>query len=150
MLEYEIAAMYGFIDGTINATAYFKEIPENFVVPCVFYPTPEQSGAAFSTSKHATDFTMYVKFMAKDTMEAYSLASAVMKNLVENRLKVLLVDENGKPTGKRFQIKEPVIRKVDSGVYQMQVSWRRYSLYNKDAVTMAQSFFMNGKTVPNK
>lgn len=147
MLEYEIAAIYYFIAGTIKATPYFKEIPIDFMVPCVFYPTPEQTGGVFSVSKYKTDFVMYIKFMAKDTLEAYSMASKVLQELMKNKRKVPLVDETGKKTGKKFQINNPVARKVDTGVYQMEVSWKRYTLYTADIMTKAQELFFNGTPV---
>lgn len=147
MLEYEIAAIYYFIASTIKATPYFEKVPKNFMVPCVFYPTPEQSGGVFSVSKYKTDFVMYIKFMAKDTMEAYSMASKVMQELMKNKRKVPLVDETGNKTGKRFQINNPVVRKVDNGVYQMEVSWKRYTSYTADVMTKAQEFFFNGTPV---
>ena len=150
MLEYEIAAIYYFIDSTIKATSYFKEVPHNFMVPCVFYPTPEQSGGVFSVSKYKTDFVMYIKFMAKDTLEAYSMASKVMQELMKNKRKVPLVDEKGKSIRKNFQINNPVIRKVDNGVYQMEVSWKRYTSYNANIVAKAQEFFFNGVPVSEK
>ena len=150
MLEYEVAAIYYFIAGTLKATPYFKEVPKDFMVPCVFYPTPEQTGGVFSVSKYKTDFVMYIKFMAKDTLEAYSMASKVLQELMKNKRKVPLVDETGKKTGKNFQINNPVARKVDTGVYQMEVSWKRYTSYNANVVTKAQEFFFNGTPVSEK
>lgn len=147
MLEYEIAAMYYFISGIVTAKPYFEEIPKNMIVPCVFYPTPEQSGGVFSVSKYKTDFVLYIKFIAESTMKAYELANCVMQSVMKNNRKIPLVDENGKATGKRFQINPPVVRKVDNGVYQMEVSWKRYSSYNGNEVTLAKEFFFNGNPV---
>jgi len=147
MLEYEIAAIYYFIDGTITAKPYFEEVPKDLMVPCVFYPTPEQRGGVFSVSKYTTDFVMYVKFMAESTLEAYNMANNVMQSLMKNKRKVPLVDENGKRTGKNFQLNNPVVKKVDNGVYQMEVSWKRYSSYNANAMTLAREFFFNGTPV---
>lgn len=144
MLEYEIAAIYYFIADILTATPYFEEVPEDFLVPCVFYPTPEQTGGVFSVSKYKTDFVMYVKFMAQSTLDAYNMANEVMQELMRKKRKVPLVDNNGKQTRKSFQINNPVVRKVDNGVYQMEVSWKRYSSYDVDTAALAREFFLNG------
>lgn len=144
MLEYEITAIYYFIAERITATAYFEEVPENLMIPCVFYPTPEQNGGVFSASKYKTDFVMYIKFMAESTFKAYEMANAVQQSLMKKRRKVPLVNETGTKTGKNFQINNPVVRKVDNGVYQMEVSWKRYTPYETKQITKAKEFFMNG------
>ena len=55
MLEYEIAAIYYFVASVVSVHPYFEEVPEDLLVPCVFYPTPEQDTQAYSVSTYATE-----------------------------------------------------------------------------------------------
>lgn len=64
--------------------------------------------------------------------------------------KIPLVDENGKQTGKHFQLNMPEISKVDAGVYEMKVSWKRYTRYAEDAVILARRFFANGTPIDSE
>lgn len=143
MLEYEIAAIYYFIADTISATPYFEEVPEDLLIPCVFYPTPEQTGGTFSLSKYSTDFVMYIKFMAQDTFSAYSMANTVMQKLMKGKRKIPIIDLSGAKTGKSFQVNNPIVRKVDNGVYQMEVSWKRYTPYDENKAALAKEVFIN-------
>lgn len=142
-LEFEIAAIYYFIAETIKATPYFEEVPEDMLTPCVFYPPPQQIGSNFSTSAYMTDFSMYVKFMDHTNLAAYEMASAVMQRILQCRRKIPIVDDEGKATGRNITVDNPVVRKVDNGVYQMEISWKRYTMYDRESVTLAQQIFMN-------
>ena len=144
MLEFEIAAIYYFVDKQIKVKPYFEEIPMDFMVPCVFYPTPNPEAFGFSTNAYGTEFVMYVKFMARSTMDAYENGEKVLQAIMKHRRKIPLVDEKGKETGKQFQINMPKLKKIESGVYQMEISWKRYSRYEENAAVMAREFFMNG------
>lgn len=144
MLEHEIAAIYYFIAETVDAEAYFQEIPQDLIVPCVFYPAPEQTGGVFSLSKYKTDFVMYIKFMARSTMKAYEMGNSVLQKLMKENRKIPLVNERGVKTGQKFQINNPVLKGIDNGVYQMEISWVRYSEYTKNSVNRAHEFFING------
>lgn len=144
MLEHEIAAIYYFIAETVDAEPYFQEVPENLIIPCVFYPSPEQSGGVFSSSKYKTDFIMYVKFMAGSTRKAYEMGSSVLQKLMKENRKIPLVNERGVKTGKKFQINNPDLKRIDNGVYQMKISWVRYSEYTRNSVDRAHEFFING------
>lgn len=150
MLEYEIAAIYYFVASVVSAHPYFEEVPEDLLVPCVFYPTPEQDTQAYSVSAYATNFTMYIKFMDISSMKAYAMAGLVLQAMTERRNKIPLVDENGKQTGKHFQLNMPEISKVDAGVYEMKVSWKRYTRYAEDAVILARRFFTNGTPIDSE
>lgn len=147
MLEFEIAAIYYFIASVITAHPYFEEVPEDMLTPCVFYPTPDTEGSSFSTSTYGTDFVIYVKFMDAKTSDACMMASTVLQEIMRCKKKVPLVDENGEYTGKNFKVKNAIAKKIDNGVYQMEISWTRYTRYNSNAVTLAKEFFFNGNPV---
>lgn len=147
MLEFEIAAIYYFIASVIKAQPYFEEVPQDMLTPCVFYPTPNTDGDGFSLSSYSTDFVIYLKFIDATTSGACIMANDVLQAVMKNRRKILLVDENGKYIGKNFKIKNAIAKKIDNGVYQMEISWTRYARYNTEAVTLAKEFFFNGNPV---
>lgn len=144
MLEYEIAAIYYFVAGITTAQAYFEEVPMDMLVPCVFYPTPAQAASGFSVNAYRTEFAMYIKFIGHSTMAAYEMGQRVLQAVMENRRKVPLVDETGKRTGENFRVNMPKLKKVESGVYQMELSWNRHTRYGKKEIALARDIFMNG------
>lgn len=144
MLEYEIAAIYYFVDGIITAQPYFEEVPLDMLLPCVFYPTPTPAASGFSVNAYTTEFAMYVKFMDRSTLAAYEMGERVLQALMRNRRKVPLVDENGKQTGKSFRVNMPKLKKIENGVFQMELSWDRHTRYDTKEVTLARDIFVNG------
>lgn len=143
MLEFEIASIYYLVANTVQVTPYFQEVPESMLTPCVFYPVPDQTGGGFSLSAYKTDFTIYIKFFDNSTMSAYDLASKVLQRLMMQRGKVPIVDVDGNITEKRFRIGNPTLKKLDIGVVQLELSWKRYTAYEADAATKAQEIFIN-------
>lgn len=144
MLEYEIAAIYYFVDSIIAVQPYFEEVSEDMILPCVFYPTPSPTAMGFSVNAYATEFVMYVKFMDHSTMAAYEMGEKVLQAIMRNRRKVSLVDENGKLTGKRFRLNMPKLKKIENGVYQMELSWLRHTRYEAKETALARDIFING------
>lgn len=147
MLEFEIAAIYYFVAGIITAQPYFEEVPLDMLIPCVFYPTPTPAASGFSVNAYMTEFAMYVKFTANSTMEAYEMGEKVLQAIMGNRRKVPLVDESGKQTGKNFRVNMPKLKKIENGVYQMELSWNRHTRYDAKKAALARDIFMNGAPI---
>ncbi len=147
MLEYEVAAIYYFIADIISAQPYFEEVPLDMLMPCVFYPAPTPAASGFSTNAYATEFAMYIKFMDRSTMAAYEMGEKVLQAIMGNRRKVPLVDGAGKETGRNFRVNMPKLKKIEEGVFQMELSWDRHTRYDAKEVTLARDIFMNGLPV---
>ena len=147
MLEFEIAAIYYFVDGIITAQPYFEEVPLDMLTPCVFYPTPSPTAMGFSVNAYKTEFTMYIKFMDHDTLAAYEMGESVLRAIMGNRRKVPLVDADGKRTGKNFRVNMPKLKRIENGVYQMELSWNRHTRYDAREATLAKDIFMNGRPI---
>ena len=114
------------------------------LTPCVFYPTPSSTAAELSTNAYKTEFAMYIKFMDHDTLAAYGLAERVLQAIMGKRRKIPLVDEAGKQTGKHFRVNMPKLKRIENGVYQMELSWDRHTRYDAREVALARDIFMNG------
>lgn len=147
MLEYEVAAIYYYVAGLLGIKSYFDRVPENMIIPCVFYPAPEAEPDSFSTSSFATTFTMYAKVMDISNLSAAGKVSELLQSISRNRNRIPLVDENGQKTGGNFRIVGLKSGKVDEGVYQMEITWKRYTKYTEKTATLAQEFFFNGNPV---
>lgn len=147
MLECEVAAIYYFVDGVLGVKSYFNEVPEDMIIPCVFYPAPAMDPDSFSVSSFATTFTMYAKVMDINNLSAANKASEILQAVCKNRYKIPMVDENGQRTGKNFRIERLKSEKVDEGVYQLTITWKRYTSYTEKTATLAREFFFNGNPV---
>lgn len=144
MLEFEIAALYYFITGILNLPVYFDAIPEDMDIPCLFFPPPHQISGNFSTNAYATTFTLYAKVIDINNVSAGGKSSQIAHAIQKNRFKVPLVNEKGKATGKKFRIDSIETTKADENVWQIEISWKRYTAFTEKSVTLAREFFFNG------
>jgi len=90
---------------------------------------------------------MYVKFMDRDTLAAYHMAAAALNAVMANRNKIPVRDKKGRLTGGHFRVDMPKLRKIEQGVYQMELSWSRYTRYEAEDIRKAQGIFMNGAPI---
>jgi len=156
-LEVEVASIYYFIDGILSPinyngiltkiNSYFKEVPEDMLTPAVYYPLPRQDSFSWSTNAFKRPFTMYVNFFDHESTEAYMMAKNVQDAILAGRCKIPVVDENGEKTSSHFRVGFPTIDRVENGVWELQLTWDRYTQYTDAVVTMAQQYFMNGNTL---
>ena len=58
-----------------------------------------------------------------------------------------LVDEKGKRTGRNFRIDSMEATKADEGVWQIEISWKRYTRFNEKTATLAREFYFNGTPI---
>ena len=75
-----------------------------------------------------------------DNVSTGGKCSQIVHAISGNRYKVPLVDEKGKRTGNNFRIDSMEATKVDEGVWQIEISWKRYTRFNEKAATLARDF----------
>lgn len=141
VLEQEIASLIKFIlDSAGNPAPYYNEVKENFVVPSIYFPSPEidSDGETFNTYRLGYDWR--IKFFHKTTEDAHAMALTVLTALKGARNCVPLIDYEGNPTNENLRIDDPSIKKLDSGVYQLYVSFDSRRPYNDPEYVKSQKY----------
>lgn len=130
-LEPELASIAKHvIEIAVPKATYYNEIPEGFKVPCIYFPTPEISSDADTTSTYKVQYVWLLHFFHCDTPLAYDLALRVLTSIREERNLIPLYDFDGIETGKVLRIKDPRLIKLDSGVVQLEIIWDSRRPYN--------------------
>ena len=143
MLEQEIASLVHFME-PLNLIPYFEELPADFATPSVYFPVPEVDGEQFSLSTYENIFTVFIKIFDRTSMESFSLASKLLNSIQSRKKRIPLYDENGELTGKNFLIIKLNARNIDTGVTQIQISWKTHTAYDTETYTKAARFFYDG------
>ena len=131
MLETEIAALVRFMD-PLNLKTYFKELPEGFATPSVYFPPPEVSSGTHSLSAYSNVF------------------SQIEKSILGRRSRIPLYDKDGKPAGKSFRIDKVGIKNIDTGVTQVTLNWKTLTAYDDETYIKAVNFFYEGLATSKK
>ncbi len=133
-LEQEVASIISFVLAAAgNPHPYYYEVPEQFSFPAMYFPTPELTTRGETFRTYASGYAWYINVMAETTEQAHELGLAALTKLKQARNLVPLIDEAGKPTGKKLRLDDPKLRKIDSGVVQLTIEWTSRRPY--DAAT---------------
>lgn len=131
-LETEIASIIAVAQSVAGDIAYYYwSIPENFRHPALFFPQPEITTDGDTFHTYASDYAWYIKAFAETTEQAHSIALAILTALKRARNYVPLIDEEGKPTGKKLRLKDPSLKAVDAGVVQVLIEWTSRRPYDE-------------------
>ena len=124
MLDQEIISIMRFaLTHSNNPKPYYNKVPQDFVVPAVFFPQPELSSRGDTLREYALEFSWFIKFFHDTDENAYTLGFDVITEIMRKRNVVPLHDENGKLAGRGFRLKDPTYRHIADGVTQLSLSW---------------------------
>ncbi len=120
-MEQELASIFSFVLKSADSPQpYYRDIPQDFTVPSVFFPVPEIATRGDTFNTYGTEYDWYIKFFHSTTQEAYSLALKALTAIKENRNLIPLLDENGAKIG-GIRIKDPDLRIADECAVQLTV-----------------------------
>lgn len=143
VIEQEVASLIKFIlDSAGNPAPYYNEVKENFVVPSIYFPSPEINSDGETFNTYRLGYTWRVKLFHKTTEDAYAMALKALTAIRAARNLVPLIGEDGSETGELLRIEDPEIKKLDSGVYQLVISWDSRRPYNDPEFEKMQSYSM--------
>lgn len=135
MLEQEIASAIKFILDSAGApTPYYHSVPQDFLVPAVYFPAPEIISAGDTLLSYSLEYSWYVKFFHKNTEEAYAMAVKVLTALQSRKNVIPLVDDKGKLTGRGFRVSDPSLKNFDNAA-QLTIIWKSPKPYQKTSNT---------------
>lgn len=144
MLELEIASLAKLLSKETGISiVHFNNIPDGFETPCIYFPFPEIEGSTHSLSAYGVDFTEYVKIFADTTEEASEYVTKAIMYVLANGWKVPIADDNGNQTNKTFYLKQPKMKEIETGVVQVEFSWKRRTAFAKVEVDKVEQFFYN-------
>ena len=123
-LEQEAASAANFIISALgDVSLYYWEVPANFNVPAVFFPTPEIASHGDALDSYEMSYTWLVKFFHKTDGEAQNLAVTALTAIKNARNCIPLYNEDGTLEGTKFRVLDPSIKQVDRGAWQLELRW---------------------------
>ena len=143
-LEQEVASAAHFVISALDGVSpYYWEMPADFMVPAVFFPTPEIDTAGDSLDTYEMAYTWHVKLFHKTDGEAQNLAQAALVAIKNARNCLPLYNEDGSAVGKRFRVLDPSIKRVDRGAWQLELRWHSPRYFDEDEKTLARVLDFN-------
>ena len=141
MLEQELASIMNYVlDTADNPAPYYYQVPQHFMVPAVYFPTPEiiSGGETFLT--YNLDYVWYIRFFHKSAQLAYGLAFKVLTALKAGRSLVPLITPTGERTAGGIRLHDPKLKLLQDGAAQLALSWRSRRPYNAEVAQKMQHY----------
>ncbi len=144
MLENDFYSIIKFIlDNANDPAVYYHNVPENFYVPSIYFPTPEVDFKPDTLNSGSSEYRMYVMFFHSSTEDAYRLALPVYHAFCKAKRIIPEIDKSGRKV-RYMHIRDIQLYKADECAYQMRIDWvSRYS-YTREDAELARNFFLNG------
>lgn len=143
-LEQEVASIIAFaLREAGNPHPYYQELPEQFAFPAMYFPQPEivTRGETFRT--YASEYAWYINVFARTTEEAHSTCLKVLTRLKQSRNCIPILNADGSAAGKKLRLNDPSVKRVDTGVAQLTLSWISRRPYDLAEPVKMQSFHLN-------
>ena len=139
--EQEVASIIKFmLDSTNNPHPYYEKVPQSFMVPAAYFPSPEIVTDGDTINSYGMDYAMYVKFFADTSEEAYQLGRIAVMAIRGMRNMIPLVDTSLNIIKKKWlMINDPALKIIDAGVAQVTITWRsRHPYFRKHVPKMME------------
>lgn len=142
MLEQELASIIKFtLDKAGNPSPYYYEVPEHFMVPSAYFPTPEIMTGGDTFLSYSMDYTWFIKFFHKTSQKAYELGLQVLTAIKGNRNIIPLIGTDGREiSGEAIRTSDPQLKILDDGAAQLQIEWTSRRLYNAEESAKIQNY----------
>lgn len=143
MLEQELASAIRFIlESAGNPSPYYHSVPQDFLVPAVYFPPPEIASEGDTLSTYALEYSWFVKFFHENTQSAHALGIAVLTALQGKKNVIPLIDTGGVLTGRGFRTRDPTLRPLENAA-QLTLIWRSPRPYDVDETQKMMTYEAN-------
>ena len=155
-LEQEVASAANFINQALgdDVSPYYWEIAANFLVPAVYYPSPQIDTAGDALDTYEAAYMWLIKFFHKTDGEAHDLARCALMAIKNRRNVIPLINEDGSDAGRGFRVLDPTIKQVERDAWQMELRWHSPRYFERDDGMRVQKykFIVNdlGDIIPSK
>lgn len=110
---------------------YTDRMPQDFVMPSLYFPQPISVDAPSSFSGYRVDYSLAVKAFAKTDEQAADAAEKIAQNIRQSRMAIPVIDEDGSDTGDYMRLRKLDTRIIDEGVAQLTFTWTSRYQYNR-------------------
>ena len=145
-MEQELASIAKFILSAVgnNVQPYYRNLPESFRCPAVYFPVPEVTTSGDTFNTYSADYIWFVTFIHSSKQDAYELASTALNTIQQNRRLVPLLSELGSQVGKKYiRLHDPSLRVTAENTAVLVVKFTSRRPYTDKKGNMMNSYGLN-------
>lgn len=144
MIQDEISSITRFCYDRNPVKLYFDRIPQNMVIPCMYFPEPVVVSAPDTIGAYLNVYQLFIKVFATKTQDAHRAAHNIAEAIRQKRGIIPVINPDGSLSGEFMQINLDIETKpLDEGVAQLSLKWKSRYLYDRES----QVFMGSLKTI---
>lgn len=124
VVDQETASIARFILAAApELTPYYRKMPQDFVVPSVYFPRPVAVSRGETLLTYALEIDWYITFFASEDAYAQEYASIALNAICAARRLIPLVDKAGEKIEEGIRLDDPELTQADDGAFQLHLRW---------------------------
>lgn len=140
MIQDEISSIAKFCYDRNTVKLYFERIPQNMIVPCMYFPEPVVVSSGDSLGAYMNVYQLFIKLFANKTQDAHRTAHIIAEAIRKARGVIPKVNSDGTLSGEFMQINMDIETKpLDEGVAQLSLKWKSRYWYDRETQTLMGS-----------
>lgn len=140
----EVGSIMSYFYGLFPVTVYEKEVPENFVVPSLYFPTPFTFDGNDTNTTFMKSYSLAIKLFHTSPQLAFVEAERIADTIRRKRMHIPMVNKDGSPTNDVIRIRR-IEERITDGVVSIVVTWdSRYHYDRDDYIALENIQFDNG------
>lgn len=129
----ELQSMIRFCqDATGIHRVYAGDIPEEREIPALCFPPPSIADGAGGTAFFQKTYTLSVKILHQDNLQAFSAAEDLADAIRYPRYLIPLLTETGEASGKYLRIEQLELQMIEKGVAQLTLKWSSHYSFTRE------------------
>lgn len=138
----EVGSIMSYFYKLFPCKVYTKEVPQNFVVPSLYFPIPQSFDGNDSTSTFLKTYTLPVKLFHKDAQQAYAESERIADTVRWKRGQIPLINSDGSSAGGFVRINRIDVRQTE-GAVTLLVNWDSRYHYDRPEHVPLEHFKLN-------
>lgn len=141
-MELEMVSIIQFVlQHAGNPAPYYWRVPAHFMIPAVYFPSPEIDTGGDTFHTYFVDYRWYIKLFHTTEQTAYALGYAVVLAIraARNLIPLLAADGTAIPNS-WVRVNDPALKVIEFNAAQLAISWRSRKPYNEKEAPLIQSF----------
>ena len=145
MIQDEISSIARFCYDKNPAKLYFDRIPQNMVIPCMYFPAPVVGSSPDTIGAYLNVYQLFIKVFAVKTQDAHRDAHVIAEAIRRARGVIPVINPDGNLSGGFMQINLDIQTKpLDDGVAQLSLKWKSRYKYDRETQPLMESLKIIG------
>ena len=133
MIQDEIGSIARFCYDKNPVKIYYDQIPQNMVVPCMYFPEPVVLSSSDTLYAYLNVYQLFIKIFTEKTQTSHRIAHSIAEAIRKARGVIPIINPDGALSGEFMQINLDIQTKpLDEGVAQLSLKWKSRYWYDRE------------------